>query len=272
MARWIAVSVPRLSEEFHRVARHDLGRLVARALGVRQRYMLQCAVGNSRGMTDAACVVGGSMKLFYSPGACSLAVHIVLREAERSFDLERVDLKAHRTASGADYLQINPKGYVPALRLDGPGSPILTEASAVLQYIADLVAEKGLAPAYGTMGRYQLEEWLSFIATEIHKAFGPLFAPDTPVPTQERARAKIGKRFGYTNDMLGGRAFLMGETFTVADAYLYAMVRWCERFDIDLPMWPNLDAFFHRVTNRSSVQAALYAEGLLEHKRARRSA
>lgn len=212
------------------------------------------------------------MKLYYSPGACSLAVHIALREAERSFDLERVELRSHRTSTGADYMQINPKGYVPALRLDGPGSPILTEAAAILQYVADLVPETGLAPANGTMGRYHLQEWLSFLSSEVHKAFGPLFVPDTPVPTQERAREKIGKRFGYIDGVLGGRAFLMGETFTVADAYLYALARWCERFDIDRSTWPNLDAYFHRITTRPAVQSALYAEGLLEHKRVRRSA
>jgi glutathione S-transferase len=128
------------------------------------------------------------MKLFYSPGACSLGVHIALREAERTFDLERVDLRSHRTASGADYYQINPKGYVPALRVDGPGSPILTEAPAILQYIADLVPEKRLAPPPGTIGRYHLEEWLTFVSAEVHKTFGPLFHPDTPAPTQARAR------------------------------------------------------------------------------------
>ncbi len=207
------------------------------------------------------------MKLFYSPGACSLGVHIALREAERTFDLERVDLKAHRTSSGADYYQINPKGYVPALRVDGPGSPILTEATAILQYIADLVPEKRLAPPCGTIGRYHLEEWLTFVSSEVHKAFGPLFHPDTPAPTAARARTVLGRRFSYINEALVDRPFLMGETFGIADAYLFAMLRWTERHELDLPMWPNLDAYFHRILQRPTVQASLVAEGLVEHHR-----
>lgn len=207
------------------------------------------------------------MKLFYSPGACSLGVHIALREAERTFDLERVDLRSHRTASGADYYQINPKGYVPALRVDGPGSPILTEAPAILQYIADLVPEKRLAPPPGTIGRYHLEEWLTFVSAEVHKVFGPLFQPDTPAPTAARARGVLGRRFSYLNEVLVDRAFLMGETFGVADAYLWALLRWTERFDLDLPMWPSLDAYYHRILQRPTVHASLAAEGLLEHQR-----
>jgi glutathione S-transferase len=212
------------------------------------------------------------MKLFYSPGASSLAVHIALREIERPFDLERVDLRSHRTASGADYNQISPKGYVPALRLDGAGSPILTEVSAILQYVADLAPERQLAPASGTFGRYHLQEWLSFISTEIHKHFLQLFPPDTPAPTAERLRGMLARRFTYLGSALVGRTYLMGETFTVADAYLYAMLRWCERFEIDLHMWPNLEAYFQRISHRPTVQAALHAEGLVEHKRVRRSA
>jgi glutathione S-transferase len=223
-------------------------------------------------MRDAATSFRGTMKLFYSPGACSLGVHIALREAERSFDLERVDLRAHRTATGADYLEINPKGYVPALRLDGPGSPVLTEAPAILLYIADLVPDKRLAPPSGTMGRYHLLEWLTFVSAEIHKPFGPLFYPDTPAPTAERARASLGRRFTYLNSVLIDRGFLMGETFGVADAYLYALLRWSERHDLDLHLWPNVDSYFERITARPTVQAALGAEGLLEHKRFRRSA
>jgi glutathione S-transferase len=212
------------------------------------------------------------MKLYYSPGACSLAVHIALREIERSFDMERVDLRSQRTASGADYVQVNPKGYVPALRLDGPSSPVLTEAAAVLQYVADLAPEYQLAPAHGTFARYRLQEWLNFISSEVHKQFGPLFHPDTPAPTAERARATVGRRFTYIASALVGRPYLMGETFTIADAYLYAMLRWCERFEIDLHLWPNLEDYFHRISDRPTVQAALHAEGLVEHKRARRTA
>lgn len=212
------------------------------------------------------------MKLYYSPGACSLASHIALREAERTFDLDRVDLRTHRTATGADYYQINPKGYVPTLQLDGPGSMVLTENAAILQYIADLVPEKGLAPPNGTFARYHLQEWLDFIGSEIHKQFGPLFHPDTPALTQERLRGKIGERFAYLNGVLIDRGFLMGETFTVADCYLLAMLRWTERFEIDLQLYPNLDEYYQRMLPRPTVQAAMVAEGLVETKRIRRIA
>jgi glutathione S-transferase len=212
------------------------------------------------------------MKLYYSPGACSLAPHIALREAERSFELERVDLRSHRTASGVDYFTINPKGYVPALQLDGPGSMVLTENAAILQYIGDLAPEHKLVPANGTFARYHLQEWLSFVSTEIHKQFGPLFHPDTPALMQERSRSKLGERFGYLAGVLQDRGYLMGETFSVADAYLFAMLRWTDRFDMDLQDWPNVDDYFDRLSQRPAVHAALGAEGLLEAKRVRRSA
>jgi len=212
------------------------------------------------------------MKLYYSPGACSLAPHIALREADRMFELERVDLRAHRTASGDDYYAINPKGYVPALQLDGPDSMVLTENAAILQYIADLVPERRLAPGSGTFARYHLQEWLSFIGGEIHKQFSPLFAPDTPALTQERLRSKIADRFGYVSTVLAERDFVMGEAFTVADCYLFALLRWTERFEIDRTAWPILETYFQRVLRRPTVQAALGAEGLLEAKRVRRSA
>jgi glutathione S-transferase len=224
--------------------------------------------GRYRGMRDAPLV---GMKLYYSPGACSLAPHIALREAERTFVLERVDLRTHRTVAGVDYYTINPKGYVPALQLDG-GGLVLTENAAILQYIGDLAPERGLVPPNGTFARHHLQEWLSFISGEIHKQFGPLFQPDTPPITEERLRAKLGDRYGYLNDVLVDRGCLMGETFTVADAYLYTLLRWSERFGLDLQIWPNLDDYFQRITPRPAVQAALGAEGLLEHKRFRRSA
>lgn len=212
------------------------------------------------------------MKLYYSPGACSLAPHIALREADRKFELERVDLRSHRTATGTDYYAINPKGYVPALQLDGPGSLVLTENAAILQYIGDLVPECGLVPPNGTFARYHLQEWLSFIGGEIHKQFSPLFHPDTPVFTQERARGRIAERFSYLAGVLVDRGYLMGETFTVADAYLFALLRWSHRFDIDLQLWPNIDEYYQHITLRPAVQAALGAEGLLEHKRFKRTA
>ena len=211
------------------------------------------------------------MRLYYAPGACSLSPHIVLREAGRRFDLERVDLKTHRTASGADYLAINPKGYVPALQLDGDGG-ILTEGPAIVQYIADLAPEARLVPANGTPARYHLQAWLNFIATELHKQFGPLFDATTPAAVAAHQRGKIGARLLYLQDQLADRAFLMGEAFTVADAYLFVMLQWCRPHGIDLEIYPNLDDYEHRIAQRPAVVAALSAEGLLEHHRYRRSA
>jgi glutathione S-transferase len=208
------------------------------------------------------------MRLYYSPGACSLSPHIVLREAGRGFDLVRVDLKSHRTANGDDYYAINPKGYVPALDLDGE---VLTEGPAIVQFIADLVPEQRLAPPAGTLARYRLQELLSFIATEIHKQLSWLFQPDLPAMIEERIRGRVAQRFAYLSDVLATSGHLMGETFTVADAYLFVMLRWCERFAIDLQIWPSLDAYYHRVVERDAVQAALVAEGLVE-RRARRIA
>jgi len=214
------------------------------------------------------------MKLYYSPGACSLAPHIVLREAERRFDLERVDLKSHRTASGMDYLAVNPKGYVPALQLDGPGSLVLTEVPAILQYVADLAPDARLVSPSGTFARYHAQEWLNFISSELHKQFGPLLDPGFPrAPTvAEHLRGKIGGRLLYLQDVLEDRAFLMGETFTVADAYLFAVLQWCGTQGIDLALYPNLDDYEARIANRPAVQAALAAEGLLEHHHYYRSA
>jgi glutathione S-transferase len=209
------------------------------------------------------------MKLYYAPGACSVSPHVALREAERAFALERVDLKTHRTERGVDYYQINPKGYVPALEIDDTGDEVLTEGPAIVQYIADLVPDKRLAPPCGTFARYHLEEWLSFITSEIHKQFSPLFAADTPSLTEARLRGKIAERFAWVNGVLLDRAFLMGETFTVADCYLLAMLRWCERFSIDLALWPNLMGYYERVIERPTVQATLAAEGLIETRRHR---
>ena len=212
------------------------------------------------------------MKLYYAPGACSLAPHIVLREAERHFDLERVDLKTHRTARGVDYRTINPKGYVPALEIDEAGTEILTEAGVVMQFIADLVPHKRLAPALGTFARYHLMEWLNFLSTEVHKQFGPLFARDTPESVAAKQRAKIGERFAYVQEVLSDRAFLMGETFTIADAYLYVMTMWAGNHHIDLQLYPNLADYESRVAQRPSVMAALDAEGLSARHHYKRSA
>jgi glutathione S-transferase len=196
------------------------------------------------------------MKLYFSPGACSLHPDITLREAGLPFDLVRVDIRAHKLHDGTDFYGINPKGLVPALELsDGQ---ILTEGAVIDQYVADLAPETGLAPPAGTMERLRLQEWLNFIATEIHKAFGPLFGNDEAA--KEVARARLAKRFDFVARTLATRPYLMGETFTVADAYLYNMLRWTLRTGIDMAQWPALQAFFARVDARPSVQAALEAE------------
>lgn len=210
------------------------------------------------------------MKLYYSPGACSLAVDIALREIDRPFELERVDLRTHRTAGGEDFHRINPRGDVPVLLLDEHDHG-LTETQVVLQYIADLAPERQLAPPNGTFARYHLQEWLSFIASELHKEFEPLFQPDTPAPTAARARARIAERLVYIDSELVDHGTLMGETFTIADCYLFTVLRWCERFEIDRQVWPNIEIFYERVENRPSVEAALAAEGLVEHHRFRRT-
>jgi glutathione S-transferase len=196
------------------------------------------------------------MKLYFSPGACSLHPDITLREAGLPFDLVRVDLRAHKLHDGTDFYGITPKGLVPALELaDGQ---ILTEGAVIDQYVADLVPETGLAPPAGTMARLRLQEWLNFIASEIHKAFGPLFGNDEAA--KEVARARLAKRFDFVARTLATQPYLMGEVFTVADAYLYNMLRWTLRTGIDLAKWPALQAFFARVDARPSVQAALAAE------------
>lgn len=212
------------------------------------------------------------MTLYYYPGARSLAPHIALREADRSFELERVDGRMHRTASGADYRAINPRGDVPALELDRPGSMLLTENAAILQYVGDLVPDRHLLPPAGTFARHQMQDWLAFIGSEIDKQMRPLFHPDTDAHTMERVRRELAERFGYLSGVLVGRAYLLGETFTIADCYLFPLLRWCERFAIDLERWPNLDGYFARLVARPTVHAALAAEGLIESKRARRTA
>jgi glutathione S-transferase len=211
------------------------------------------------------------MKLFYAAGASSLSPHIVLREAGRRFDLERVDLRTHRTASGADFLAINPKGCVPALQVNGPGSPIFTEGPVIVQYIADLAPEAHLLPPSGSFARYRLQEWLNFVSSELHPQLSMLFDVRMPASVAAHLRGRIGERLLYLQDVLNDRAFLMGETFTVADAYLYVMLRWCNQLGIDLGLYPNLDDYEHRIAQRPAVMRALSAEGL-DHHRYRRGA
>ncbi|MFZ5490932.1 MAG: glutathione transferase GstA [Pseudomonadota bacterium] len=201
------------------------------------------------------------MKLYYFPGACSMAAHIALRESGLPFDLEKVDLMGSRkTESGADFASINPKGYVPALQLDN--GQILTEVGVVLQYVADQKPDSGLAPAAGTLERYRLMEMLNFITSELHKNFTPLFNPAASAEAKEAATANISKRLAYLNDQLAGKQYLLGDTFTVADAYLTAVLGWCQFVKFDLSAWPNLGAFAGRVMSRPAVQATMQAEGL----------
>jgi glutathione S-transferase len=202
------------------------------------------------------------MKLYYSPGACSLAPHIVAREAGLSLDLEKIDLANRTTASGRSYLEVNPKGYVPALQVqDGT---VMTEVSALIQYLADQAPQAGLIPAAGTPERYKVLEWIGFIATEIHKGFGPLWNPTTPDAVKQAAKERLFQRFAYVDQQLDGRSYLTGERFTVADAYLFVVVNWTNFHGLSLGDYPNLAAFMERVAARPKVQEALQAEGLLK--------
>jgi glutathione S-transferase len=200
------------------------------------------------------------MKLYYAPGACSLSPHIVVSETGLPVELEKVDLAAHKTETGQDYMAINPKGYVPALRLDD-GS-ILTEGPAIVQYLADQKPASGLAPAVGTIDRYRLQEWLTFIGTELHKSFSPLFNKASSDDTKNVAKANITKRLAYLNDQLASRQYLMGANFTVADAYAFTIVNWTNFVAMDLKAYPNLGAYMARVGARPKVHETLKAEGL----------
>jgi glutathione S-transferase len=197
------------------------------------------------------------MKLYYAPGACSLASHIVLRELGRPFQLVAVSLSRKTTSGGVDFNTINPKGYVPALELDD--GTVLTEGPAILQYLADLEPAQGLAPANGTIERYRLQEWLGFINSELHKSFGPLFDATAPEVMKERARALLGRRLGYLEGALK-TPYLMGATFTVADAYLYTVLSWAGYVALDLGAWPTVKAYLERLAARPSVEAAHAAE------------
>ena len=201
------------------------------------------------------------MQLYYTPGACSLSPHIVAREAGIPITLEKVDLRAHKTAKGEDYYAVNPKGYVPALKLDDGAT--LTEGPAIVQYLADLRPESGLAPPNGTFARYKLQEWLTFINGEIHKSFSPLFANPSDATRQE-AVEKINKRFAVVEKELGEKPYLTGEAFTVADAYFFVMLTWAHHHKVDLKPFPKLEAFFARVKARPKVLEAMKEEGLVK--------
>ncbi len=202
------------------------------------------------------------MKLYYSPGACSLSPHIVATEAGVPVEMVKVDLGKHKTESGEDFNAINPKGYVPTLKLDD--GTVLTEGPAIVQYLADKNPSSGLAPANGTVERYKVQEWLNFIGTELHKNFGPLFNPATPDAVKEMSKANITKRLAYLNDQLANKQYLMGDKFTVADAYAFTIVNWTNFIKMDLKPYPNVAAFMGRVGARPKVQETLKAEGLMK--------
>jgi glutathione S-transferase len=202
------------------------------------------------------------MKLYYSPGACSLSPHIALHEAGIPFEAIKIDNKAKTTADGLNYMDVNSKGYVPALRLDD-GS-VLTEGPAIVQYIADKNPAARLAPAAGTIERYRLQEWLNFITSELHKNFGPLFNPAAGAEWKAGVTANLEKRFTWVDQQLAGKQYLMGDQFSVADGYLFTVLNWTTFIKMDLARWPNLIAYMGRVAARPKVQAAMKAEGLLQ--------
>jgi len=202
------------------------------------------------------------MKLYYAPGACSLAPHIVAEELGAKVDLVKVDLGSKKTADGADFSKINPKGYVPALGLDN--GEVLTEGPVISQYLADQKPQSGLVPQAGTLERYRLQEMLGFINSEIHKTYSPLFDKTTPQETRDNRVAYLKKRYGVIEQKLAGREYLLGDRFTVADAYLFVVTGWAPHVKVDLSEYPNVQAFQKRVAARPAVQAAMKAEGLIK--------
>jgi len=202
------------------------------------------------------------MKLYYSPGACSLSPHIALHEAGLPFEPVLASTKSHKLQDGTDYYGINALGYVPLLELDD--GTRLREGPAIVQYIADQVPDKHLAPAAGTLERYRLQEWLTFVGTELHKGFSPLFNAATPDEYKALVKEKLAGRFGWLDSQLDGKTWLMGDTFTVADGYLFTVSNWAQHVGLDLSGFANLAAWRGRVAARPGVQAALKAEGLLK--------
>ncbi len=201
------------------------------------------------------------MKLYYKPGACSLASHIVLREVGADFDLDRVDTENRKTETGGDFGAINANGYVPALQLDD--GQVLTEGAAILQFVADQSPDAGLAPAAGTLERARLQEHLNFVASELHKAFGPFFSNSASDTEKSAAGVKVAGKLDHFEAILGdGRSYLLGDKFSVADAYLFVVANWTGPTGMGLDRWPNLKAFCARVAARGAVQAAFRAEGL----------
>ncbi|NUP05345.1 MAG: glutathione transferase GstA [Polyangiaceae bacterium] len=202
------------------------------------------------------------MKLYFSPGACSLAPHIVAREAGIDIGFEKVDTKTKKTETGADYASANPKGYVPALQLDD--GALLTEGPVISQYLAEKKPGSGLVPEAGSMARFRVQELLGYINSEIHKSYSPLFYPTTPEETRQDRLAYLKKRYALIDKTLADKQFLTGDTFTIADAYLFVVTNWAGHVKLDLSDYPNLLAFQQRVAARPAVQAALKFEGLVK--------
>ena len=202
------------------------------------------------------------MKLYFSPGACSLSPHIVLRETGTRFDLEQVNNQEKKTKSGVDYWSINGKGQVPVLELDNGDR--LTEGPVIVQWIADHNPGAGLIPPAGNHERYRVLEWLNFVTSELHKVYAPLFRPTTPDAFKDISRENLGKRFDWLDRQLAGKQYLMGEAFSVADAYLFTVLRWSDRVKLDLAKWTNITAYMARVAARPKVQEAMKAEGLIQ--------
>jgi glutathione S-transferase len=203
------------------------------------------------------------MKLYYAPGACSLAPHIILRELGKKFDLEKVDLGAKKTELGSDFKKINSKGYVPTLELNSKGD-VLTEVSTILQYLADKAEATKLLPKAGTMARYRAMESLNFVASELHKGIGGLFNPAMPAEGKKAITDRVPVRLAWLDNLLKSQNFMTGKSFGVADAYAFTVINWCNMVGIDLSQWKNIGAFMARVGARPAVQAALKAEGLIK--------
>ena len=200
------------------------------------------------------------MKLYFSPGACSMAPHIVAHELGLDIQIEQVDLRAKKTKTGEDYLTINPKGYVPALRLDN--GEVLTEAAVILQYLADQKPGTTLTAKAETLERYRLQEWLNFVAAEVHKTLGALFNPNVTPEWRENQVNLLGRRLDYVVAQLGTKPYLMGDRFTIADAYLYTVLNWHDILKVDLGRWPVIGEYLARIAGRASVKETLKAEGL----------
>jgi glutathione S-transferase len=200
------------------------------------------------------------MKLYFTPGACSMAAHIILQEAGFPFHTDKVDLSTKKTANGEDFLEINPKGYVPALKLDN--GEVLTEVAVILQYLADQKPGSGLIPEWGTQDRYRLMEWLNFVSSEVHKQFAPMFHPEIPDEWRTHQIEVLGQRFDFLTKQFNGNAYFLGDNLTVVYAYLFTVLNWCGKFKIDLEPWPKLKEYMARIADRPAVKETMKAEGL----------